>query len=272
MEAAAREPDADPARQVAAAGEEAEAGEDPAARSHQEIVLLHRLLLRLEARRFDPAVELDAVDDLPQGRHQGSEFGGVGGAVERHRGRGRRRQDELGVLEAAERVLGLAPQELRLVGRAAVDGDEGAGRRRAEDMRGEAADLDQLPASVRHRLVAPRARADVVGELVVMGLVGGDHLPEARRHHPVEHLLEQIEIEPRFALGQERLDPILDHRRHLASEGLERALDRRRDPLTKDDETGCHGFHLLSRSRSGSIHPSTLKNQFQGEMRHVGRN
>ncbi|WP_346362333.1 aldehyde dehydrogenase family protein, partial [Bosea sp. (in: a-proteobacteria)] len=139
-----------------------------------------------------------------------------------------RRRRRLGQLEvrgpqAAQGVLGLAPQEFRLQRGRAVDGDDLDRVRQTEESLGELADFDELLAHRVHHAVALEARGDVVRQLIEMRLVGVDQLVTAGGDHPAEHALQQVEVEG-FSLFEEGLDPRGQERRHFPGEDRQSGL------------------------------------------------
>lgn len=168
-----------------------QAREDPPAGSHQPIVLPHRHPLHRQRHLGAPALKIHGVNRPVQVRHQRLQLVRQLPRIEANRRRRRRWQRERRISQPRQRVLALAPQQVWLARDPAIDSDDLATAHRAIEPGSDHPDLDQLPPQRRHRTVAPRAVRAVAGQLVDVGLVGLDHLLQARRDHPAQHLLQQ---------------------------------------------------------------------------------
>jgi hypothetical protein len=233
-------------RQVRPVRQQAETREDPAAGRHQQVVLGHRLLLHLDGQRRFVDVDPDRVDRPAQAFDLGLELVGPTRRIEVDGARPRR-QPQLGIPQPFGGVPALAPQQLRLLGGGAVDGDDLPRPLGSEQRVQGAADLDQLVAHRPDPPVALVARGDVAGELVEVPLVGHHQAVAARLHHPGQDALERGEVEARFPVVEERADALVEDRRQLACEGCESGAERSRQPLSDHDQFRSHA------STSGSI-------------------
>ncbi len=213
---------------------------DPAAGTHQPIVLGHRLLLHRQRHLGPPALVQGGGHRPVQVCHQRLELRRQPSPIEADGGRRRRRPLELKILEPRQRVLALPPQQIRLAGDPADDSDDLAATLLAEQPGRDRPDLDQLAAQCFHRTVAPRALRTVAGQLVDVDLVGLDHLLEARRDHPAEHLLQPRKVETCLALVEESLDLLVQSRRHLLFPGRHRGAQRPGQGLSLNYLLRCH--------------------------------
>jgi hypothetical protein len=209
-------------------------------------VLGHRFLLELDGQCRLLDVDPDRVDRPAQGRDLGLELVGPPRRIEVDGARPCR-QPQLGIPQALDGVLALAPQQLRLLGGGAVDGDDPPRPLGSEQRAQSTADLDQLVAHRPDPAVALVAPGDVAGELVEVYLVGRHQAVAARLHHPGQDALERVEIEARVPVVEERADALVEDRRQLAGEGCESGAERSRQPLSDHDQFRSHG------STSGSI-------------------
>ena len=118
-------------------------------------------------------------------------------------------------MQAVQGVVALAPEELRLECRAAVDWDDLDRILGTEEAVDEVADIDQLAAKCLDGPVALVAVADVAGCFVEVRLVGLDQLFEARADHPLQNLLQQAKVDGCFADFKECVDAFGERWRHL---------------------------------------------------------
>ena len=225
-----------------------EAGDDAAAGPHQGVVVGHRRLLQPVGDRRLLAVDRDAVDRPAQILDQGLELVGEEAGLEADRPGRRCGQLEVRIAEPGQGVLALAPEELRLGRRAAVDGDDLGRPRGAEEHLGEAADVDQLCSQRVDRAVPPAAPGGVAGGFVEVGLVGGDQPFDAVADHPLEEGQEQAEVDALLAVVEEPAGALAELRRHLLAVGHDRGAEGGGHALPQDDQSRSHGFPL---SRAG---------------------
>ncbi len=120
----------------------------------------------------------------------------------------------------------MTPEKLRLLGGSAVDSDDLASPRQAEEAGDNPADVDQLGAHRLHPLVALAAWQGVEGQLVLVGLVGGDEPLEAGDDHASESGLEHFEIESGLFVVEEGRQPFAERRRGLTGKGQEGGVER----------------------------------------------
>jgi hypothetical protein len=226
-------------------------------------VLGHRLLLHLDGQRRLVDVDPDRVDRPAQGRDFGLELVGPPRRIEVDGARPRR-EPQLGIAQAFDGVSPLAPQQLRLLGRGAVDGDDPPRPLGAEQRAQGAADLDQLVAHRPDPPVALGAPGDVAGELVEVPLVGLHQAVAARLHHPRQGALERGEVEARVLVVEERADALVEDRRQLAGEGGERGAERRRQPLSNHDQFRSHGSTSGSSGGGGSTPCTCISSRKRG--------